>query len=154
MTESIRIGDIVVFSCEGFLANDDPIDINEDNEPLRLRAGKGKGHPMQKILAFALVGMKVQDKKIVRVPYSEAFGKRDMSLLMTLPVEMLPPNSIAGIKVSKVLALPKATGEHEGRVISIGEDMAQVDFNHEYAGQDLYFHIQIISFERPKLGAR
>lgn len=91
-------------------------------------------------LEKALTGMKVGEKKRVEVPAAEAYGDYDAD--KCFPVE----RSAFGGKLPKEgMMVEMRGGDHHmvARVTKVTDQEVHLDANHQLAGQDLTFEVEI-----------
>ena len=105
------------------------------NEPLEFTCMAG-----QMIRGFDAA---VKDMEVGQVPAAEAYGERRDDLMQTVPVSMLPgaENLSAGDKV--MLASPSGQ-PFPATVAKVEDGSITFDMNHEMAGKDLNFNIELL----------
>lgn len=91
----------------------------------------------------AVRDMEVGQKKTVRIPAKDAYGEPDPSKILHMPFEALPGSEKLEVGSHPVLATP------DGRpvpcvVIAKDEESITFDMNHELAGKDLTFEIELL----------
>ena len=110
------------------------------NEPLEFTCMAG-----QMIRGFdaAVKDMEQGETKTVHIPAAEAYGERRDDLMQTVPVSMLPgaENLSAGDKV--MLASPSGQ-PFPATVAKVEDGNITFDMNHEMAGKDLNFNIELL----------
>ena len=89
-------------------------------------------------LSEGMVGMKVGEKKKLRVRPEDAYGLHNENLLKTVALSSLPEE----IQVGTFLAGPDGL---KWRVKEVGEAEVILDGNHHLAGQALTFYIELVS---------
>ncbi len=113
------------------------------NEPLAFTCMAGQ---MIKGFDAAVKDMEVGQVVDVHIPAAEAYGERREELMQTVPVSMMPgaENLSAGDKV--MLASP--TGQpFPATVAEVKDGNITFDMNHEMAGKDLNFNIELLEVE-------
>lgn len=120
------------------------IDSSAGGEPLEAMAGVG-----QLVQGFdkQIMDMDVGEKKSFVVPAAEGYGEFDESLIQAVPrsnfdVEM-------PIEVGQQFTAQTATGPFIVRVKEVSDDEITIDGNHELAGVDLYFDVEIVDVRDP-----
>lgn len=110
------------------------------NEPLEFTCMAGQ---MIKGFDAAVKDMEVGQVIDVHIPAAEAYGERREDLVQTLPIAQLPgaENLVAGQKVT--LGSP-AGYPIPALVAKIEDDNITFDMNHEMAGKDLNFNIELL----------
>ncbi len=107
-------------------------------EPLEFKVGAG-----QMIPGFdkAVVGMKKGEEKTVTINPEDAYGAIRQEMIISLPLDTIQGN----ITVGSILQHPSGA---VGKVISLNETSADIDFNHELAGKTLVFKITVVDLKR------
>ena len=136
-------GDSVKIHYDGSLDDGTRFDSSVGRDPLEFVLGSG-----QVIPGFdnAVEGMRVGEKKSVRIPSEEAYGAHSDQLVQQLPKSAFPEE----LEVSAGMPL-QATGP-EGQVINmvvieVGENSIEVDANHPLAGKALNFELELIELK-------
>lgn len=109
-------------------------------ETLEFVSGAG-----QMIAGFdaAVVDMQEGEKKTVRIPAAEAYGERRDDLILTFPANQVP--NIEQINAGDKLFLQTPSGQPvPATVIKVDETGVVLDANHELAGKDLTFDIELV----------
>lgn len=112
-------------------------------EPIAFTCGAG-----QMIAGFdaAVMDMQVGEKKSVHIPAAQAYGERRDDLLMNFPAEQVP--NMEQIKVGDKLFLQAPNGVPiPVTVVDVDASGVVLDANHELAGQDLNFDIELVEVE-------
>lgn len=112
-------------------------------EPIAFTCGAG-----QMIAGFdaAVMDMQVGEKKSVHIPAAQAYGERRDDLLMNFPAEQVP--NMEQIKVGDKLFLQAPNGMPiPVTVVDVDASGVVLDANHELAGQDLNFDIELVEVE-------
>jgi len=125
----------------GTLSNGEVFDSSVNREPLAFEVGAG-----QMIAGFdnAVVGMKLNEKKSVTIPAKEAYGEVRPEMIQKISKDQLPPD--LNPTVGQQLASQLPSGEQLIVTVSdISETEVTIDANHELAGKDLTFEIEIVS---------
>ena len=91
----------------------------------------------------AVVDMEVGEKKTVHIPAADAYGEHRDDLVMHFPAAQVP--NIEQIKVGDKLFLTTPAGQPVPvTVIGVNADGVMLDANHELAGKDLNFDIELV----------
>lgn len=127
----------------GRLENGNEFDSSRDREPLSFTVGAG-----QMIPGFekAVMGMELNESKTVNIPCKEAYGERNEQLVQKVSKNALPPeiNPYIGQK----LVSQTQSGEQIPVVITdVTDETVTVDANHQLAGEDLIFDIQVVEIQ-------
>ncbi|MEE4312492.1 MAG: peptidylprolyl isomerase [candidate division KSB1 bacterium] len=133
-------GDKVKVHYTGYLDDGTIFDSSEDKDPLEFTLGEGQ---LLKGFENAVEGLQAGDKNKVKIPAEEGYGMPQDSLIGKVPLEALPKE----IKPELGMKLQSETPEGDRlilKVIEISEEEITVDANHELAGQDLNFDIELV----------
>ena len=110
-----------------------------DGEAMRYVEGSNQIIPG---LESRMKGLKKGDKKEITVPAAEAYGQREEKLVIEVPLDQFPPNQ----KVTVGLEVEIEVAEnyfHPFTVTKLSKASATLDGNHELAGMDLFFSVEI-----------
>ena len=94
------------------------------------------------------MGMQVGEKKTVEIPVQDAYGEKDENAIFEFPKEQFPPDMQpeAGMQ----LMMNNGAGQQFPVTITeVREDTVVLDANHQLAGQDLVFDIELVSIDSP-----
>ncbi|WP_417326274.1 FKBP-type peptidyl-prolyl cis-trans isomerase [Halarcobacter sp.] len=120
--------------------NDEVIDSNKDNEPIKFIHGTGE---IIAGLEKGIIGMEAGETKDIKVAAIDAYGEHDPKLTETLPIA-----DFEGIDLEIGLVL-EADGEKgeiiKATVTEVTKDEVTIDYNHPLAGCDLDFKVTIHS---------
>ena len=90
--------------------------------------------------------MQVGEKKSVHIPAAEAYGERREDMILSFPAEQVP--NIEQIKVGDKLFLQGPGGMPVPvTVVEVTAEGVKLDANHEMAGKDLNFDIELVEVE-------
>ncbi|SHO62947.1 FKBP-type peptidyl-prolyl cis-trans isomerase [Algoriphagus zhangzhouensis] len=133
-------GDNVQVHYTGKLEDGSVFDSSVQREPLGFTVGGG-----QMIQGFdaAVNGMAVGDKKTVTIPAAEAYGERRDDMLIDVPRTQVP----ADIKPEIGMQLTLQGGNGQPMpviVIHVDDEKITLDANHQLAGKDLIFDIELV----------
>ena len=135
-----KSGDSVHVHYTGKLADGSVFDSSEGRDALTFQLGKG-----QVVQGFdkAVTGMNVGEKKTETFPADQAYGPRLENLIFTIPRENLPPGYDP--EVGEMLGMETKDGRQmDVVVIHSDESVVKVDGNHQLAGEDLTFEIELV----------
>ena len=133
-------GDAVQVHYTGKLEDGSVFDSSVSREPLGFTVGDGN---MIKGFDAAVYGMAVGDKKSVTIPSAEAYGERRDDMLIDVPIEQVP----ADIKPEVGLQLTLQGGNGQPMPVTVthvDEQKITLDANHQLAGKDLIFDIELV----------
>jgi FKBP-type peptidyl-prolyl cis-trans isomerase SlyD len=114
------------------------LDTSAGRDPLDYIQGKGMIVPG---LEKAMLGRVKGDKFSVTVSPEEGYGVRDPQLIQEIPLEAFQGVDKVEAGMSFVARGPQ--GQMMVRITSVGEKTATIDGNHELAGQNLNFDIEV-----------
>ena len=109
-------------------------------EPIEFVVGVG-----QMIPGFdaAVLEMAVGDKKTVHIPSAQAYGDFRAELVENVPLEYIP--NAEKLPVGEFIYMPMEDGQMARcKVVKIENGVATFDLNHELAGKDLTFEIELV----------
>lgn len=112
-------------------------------EPIEFTCG---AHQMIAGFDAAVMDMAVGERKTVRIPAADAYGERRDDLILSFPAAQVP--NIDQIHVGDKLYLSGPGGQPVPvTVLKVDEQGVLLDANHELAGKDLTFEIELVSVE-------
>ena len=121
------------------LADKSVADSNVGGEPLTFIHGKQEILPK---LQAELLGMNVGDVKDITIQAADGYGEVIEQALIETKIDTLPENAR---KVGADIQTKGPGGQvFSGKVISVTDDTARLDFNHPLAGKTLFFNVKIL----------
>ncbi len=109
-------------------------------EPIEFTCG---AHQMIAGFDAAVIDMEVGEKRTVHIPAADAYGERRDDLVLRFPAAQVP--NIDEIKVGDKLFLTTPAGQPVPvAVIEVDAEGVTLDANHELAGKDLNFDIELV----------
>ena len=136
----VKQGDTVKVHYTGTLADGTVFDSSDGRDPLQFTVGGG-----QVIPGFddAVDGMAVGEQKTVTIPCQQAYGEVQNELVMTVPLEQVPPD--LKIEVGMMLEMGGTQGEVlRVTVVEITASTVILDANPPLAGKDLTFALELV----------
>ena len=133
-------GNTVKVHYVGTLDNGTQFDSSKGKDPLEFTIGSGTLLPK---FENAVVGLAPGETTNVKIPAAEGYGLRRDDLIIKVEKAKLPPT----IKPEIGMKLQMRTAQGEPlilNVIEILDDAIVVDANHELAGMDLNFDIELV----------
>ncbi len=123
----------------GRLKDGQVFDSSRERQPLEFQVGGG-----QMIAGFdkAVNDMKVGDQKTVEIPAAEAYGERREDMLIAVPREQVPADITP--QVGMKLAINNGGQAMPVTIAEVSEEKVVLDANHELAGKDLVFDIELM----------
>jgi len=132
--------DVVKVHYTGKLTSGEVFDSSEGKAPLEFTVGGGQ---MIKGFDNAVDGMEVNEKKTITVPADEAYGEHNNELIQEIPKTSLP-NDLDPEVGQKLVATNDLGHQTRVSVTEVNPDSIKIDANHELAGKDLVFDIQLV----------
>ena len=133
-------GDNVQVHYTGKLNDGSVFDSSQGREPLAFTVGAG-----QMIPGFdkAVVGMTIGDKQTITIPSAEAYGERREDLVVAIPAENIPEDM--NPQVGDRFAINQPDGQQIPVVVTaLDAEKITLDANHDLAGKDLIFDIEMV----------
>jgi len=138
-------GDTVSVVYTGMFENKTVFQTNVNTTPLSFILGSGKVIPG---FDAAVVGMKKNEEKTVRIPYDQAYGTYDPRLVMSLPKSKFPTDE-AIIPGQRIYIQSTVDGSvMPVTVINITSSNVTVDANSPLVGQNLTFYIKVLDIKK------
>lgn len=133
-------GDAVQVHYTGKLEDGSVFDSSVSREPLGFTVGDGN---MIKGFDAAVNGMTVGDKKSVTIPSAEAYGERRDDMMIDVPIEQVPADIKPEVGIQ--LTLQGQNGQPMPVTVThVDEQKITLDANHQLAGKDLIFDIELV----------
>jgi len=133
-------GDTVKVDYTGTLSDGTVFDSSADREPLEFTVGAGT---MIEGFDRAVLGMKPGDSKTVDIPADEAYGQYRDDLVFEVDRGELPPDMDP--QVGDRLVMTQSNGQQiPVTVTAVDESTVTMDANHQLAGEDLTFEIELV----------
>jgi len=140
------------------IENDKVVMINyvlKDNEGNQLDASNGEPlaylqghHNLIPGLEKELEGKTVGDKFTVTIPAAEAYGeKQDHLVQADVPKEMF--QGVENLEVGMRFEAQSEQGMHSVVITEVTDESVTVDGNHELAGMDLTFDVEVMGVREP-----
>jgi peptidylprolyl isomerase len=134
-------GDNVTVHYTGKLTTGEQFDSSNGRDPLGFTIGAGQ---MIKGFDAALPGMAIGDKKTVTIVAAEAYGETNPEAIIQFPKTNVPADMV--LEPGMPLTLTDQHGHPvQVVVVEVQEDIIVLDANHELAGKDLVFDIELVS---------
>ncbi len=115
----------------------------ERGEPIEFTMGQGHLIPG---FEKGLVNMKVNEKKTIDIPFSEAYGEPRKELIQEVQKSQLPEDIKP--EVGMGLVSQNQNGEEINLVVTeVKPESIVVDGNHPLAGKDLVFDLEVVEIK-------
>jgi len=139
--EQVKKGDTVQIHYRGRLEDGTVFDSSEGREPLEFEVGSGSVIPG---FDAGVTGMEVGEKKTIHIIAAEAYGPRQEHMVLEFPRDRFPGD----ITPEEGMTLNMSDGQ--GQVIpvvitEVKDDVVLLDANHQLAGHDLIFDLELVS---------
>jgi peptidylprolyl isomerase len=138
--QQVKKGDKVKVHYTGKLTNGEQFDSSIGRAPLEFTVGAG-----QMIAGFdnAMPGMSVGEKKTVNISPENGYGHKSEEALIEFPKTNVPPDM--HLEPGMKLELRSEDGQpFPVTVTEIKDDVILLDANHELAGKELIFDIELV----------
>ena len=93
----------------------------------------------------AVKDMAVGEKKTVKIPAEQAYGKYNPAAVQKMPVSQIP--NADKLPVGQTIYMNTPQGPFPVKVLAVDAEYATFDMNHELAGKDLTFEIELVEVE-------
>ena len=133
-------GDHVSVHYTGKLTSGEQFDSSVGRDPLAFTVGAGQ---MIKGFDDAIPGMEVGEKKTITIAPKEAYGEKNLDAIIEFPKSNIPPEM--KLEIGMKLQLQDESGRPFPVVVAeIKDDVIILDANHELAGKELIFDIELV----------
>ena len=113
------------------------------DQPLEFICGQGQ---TLEYFEMNLLDKKPGDKFDFKIPSANAYGEVNEDMIVDLPKDIFKEVEPEDMVVGNTLPMMDSIGRRlEGKIISIGDEDVQIDFNHQLAGKDLYFKGEVLT---------
>ena len=138
--QKAKKGDQVKVHYTGRLTDGTIFDSSEGRSPLAFEVGAGM---MIKGFDAAVDGMGLGEKVTAEIPAAEAYGESRTDMIFDVPKSNLPADMKP--EVGQQLAMSQPNGQQVPvRVKEVHDDKVVIDANHDLAGKDLIFDIELV----------
>ena len=135
-----KAGDQVKVHYTGRLGDGTVFDSSTGREPLAFEVGAGM---MIKGFDAAVDGMEVGEKVTAEILAAEAYGEANPDLIMDVPKTNLPADMTPEVGQQLLMSQPNGQ-QFPVKVAEVHEEKVVIDANHELAGKDLIFDIELV----------
>jgi peptidylprolyl isomerase len=137
---AVQSGDTIKIHYNGRLTDGTTFDSSEGRSPLEFIVGSGS---VIKGFDEGVQGMIVGEKKTIEIPFLEAYGPEDPSMIIEFPVDRLPEDLKPEIGMQ--LNMNNAEGQQFPVVITgLTDENIILNANHPLAGKDLIFDLELV----------
>ncbi len=139
----VKAGDTVHLHYTGTLTDGTTFDSSAGRDPLQFEVGSGQIIPG---LDVAIPGMKIGDKKIVKIDADDAYGQLNPEMRQAVPREGIPAD--IPLEVGTQLQMQTPDGQAMPvTVVEVDDATVTLDANHPLAGKDLQFDIELMKID-------
>lgn len=130
---------VVTFHYEFSEENGTVLESNRGQTPMAYLHGH---HNLLPALEAALTGLKAGDTKVVTLTPDEAYGEIKPDQTQRVPIKHLVSRQ-KRIQAGTAVQVQTESGIVNATVVKAGKFMADVDFNHPFAGKTLTFKLTV-----------
>lgn len=142
MTE-VKSGDTVAIHYTGTLLDGSIFDSSDGRDPLEFEVGSGM---IIAGLDAALPGMRVGDKKLVKIACADAYGPIRPEMRQSMPREGIPED--IALEMGMTLQMQTPDGQAlPVTIVDLDDATVTLDANHPLAGMDLQFDFELVRIE-------
>jgi len=133
-------GNTVKIHYTGKLEDGTVFDTSEWRDPLMFTIGRKEMIPG---FEAGVIGMEAGEKKMVKIPPDAAYGPYRDDLVLAFPREHVPAD--VELEIGGKFSLKGEDNQMISVVVkAISDDTVTLDANHELAGKDLIFDIEVV----------
>ncbi|NCT95583.1 MAG: peptidylprolyl isomerase [Chitinophagaceae bacterium] len=141
--QQVKKGDTVKVHYHGKLTNGTTFDSSNGREPLEFQVGGGMVIPG---FDEGVTGMAIGEKKTIHIPFDQAYGPKDESMIIEYPRDRFPADMTP--EVGMQLNMSDGAGHTYPVVITdVKEAVIVLDANHPLAGEDLIFDLELVAID-------
>jgi FKBP-type peptidyl-prolyl cis-trans isomerase 2 len=138
--QQVKSGDTIKVHYHGKLTDGTTFDSSEGRNPLEFKVGSGM---VIKGFDDGVMNMAIGEKKTIHIPVNEAYGEKQAEMIMDFPKDRFPEDMLP--EVGMQLNMNNGAGQTFPVVITeVKEDVVVLDANHQLAGQDLVFDLELV----------
>ena len=143
MAQEVQNGDTIKIHYRGRLVDGTTFDSSEGRPPLEFEVGSGM---VIKGFDDGVMGMSVGQKKTIEIPAEFAYGPRDPEAVIAFPIDQFPPQMKPEAGMQLVMT-DNSGNQIPVTVIDVKPDEVILDANHQLAGQDLIFDLELVEIK-------
>jgi peptidylprolyl isomerase len=137
---SVQSGNTIKIHYHGRLNDGTVFDSSNGRSPLEFTVGSGS---VIKGFDEGVKGMSVGDKKTIEIPFLEAYGAEDPSMIIEFPKDQLPEDLQP--EPGMQLTMNNAAGDQFPVVVTeVNPDSIVLNANHPLGGKDLIFDLELV----------
>ncbi len=136
----LEMGRRVKIHYVGTLDDGTVFDSSRDRgEPLEYLVGM---HQLLPALDKVVCDMNVGERRTVRIPAQDAYGSYDETLIEKIPARMVP--DIDKMPRGRYISMQAGETSFRTKLVKVEDGFAYFDDNHELAGKDLTFDVELL----------
>ncbi|HUB60996.1 MAG TPA: peptidylprolyl isomerase [Puia sp.] len=143
MSQEVKSGDTIKIHYRGRLTDGTTFDSSEGRPPLEFEVGSGM---VIKGFDDGVMGMSVGDRKTIEIPAEFAYGPRDPEAVFEFPIDQFPPQMKPEAGMQLVMT-DNSGNQIPVQVVDVKPDVVLLDANHQLAGQDLIFDLELVEIK-------
>ena len=143
MAQEVQAGDTIKIHYRGRLVDGTTFDSSEGRPPLEFKVGSGM---VIKGFDEGVMGMTVGQKKTIEIPAEFAYGDRDPEAVIEFPIDQFPPQMKPEVGMQLVMT-DNSGNQIPVLVVEVKPDSVLLDANHQLAGQDLIFDLELVEIK-------
>jgi peptidylprolyl isomerase len=137
---AVQSGNTIKIHYHGRLNDGTVFDSSNGRSPLEFTVGSGS---VIKGFDEGVKGMSIGDKKTIEIPFLEAYGPEDPSMIIEFPKDRLPED--LDPEIGMQLNMNNSSGEQFPVVVTeVTADTLVLNANHPLAGKDLIFDLELV----------
>jgi len=136
----VQDGDTVKVHYTGKLEDGTVFDTTANRDPLQFRIGEGQIIPR---FERAVIGLEPGESKTVEVPADEAYGPHRDELVFVIDRSHIPVDTQPDVGQQFQIRRPDSQ-PIVATVTDVTESRVKLDANHQLAGKDLIFDVQLM----------
>jgi peptidylprolyl isomerase len=135
----VQIGDIIRVHYTGALLDGTVFDSSRDRDPLEFTVGAGM---MIKGFDAGVLGLEIGKEIRLEIKAENAYGDVSEDMLFEVPKDRIPAD--LQVETGMRLTMPTAGGLVPVTVAAVSDTTITLDANHELAGKDLVFDVEVV----------
>ena len=124
-------------------ADAEPIEIADEKTPLEFICGQGQ---TLEYFEMNLLNLNTGNSFDFHIPAANAYGEVNEDMIVELPKDIFTEVEAEELIPGNVLPMQDSLGRHlNGTIVTVGDDVVTMDFNHPMAGKDLFFKGKVLA---------
>lgn len=109
---------------------------NKEYKPIPIIVG---GNHLLPAIEEAIVGLEEGDSKTIEVDSEHAFGPRNRNFIQLIPMKEFKKQGMTPVPGMRI-----TSDGNTGKILTVNGGRVKVDFNHELAGKDLSYDVEVV----------